>query len=80
MRRWIERKSGPVILSRMAPDHITMTAIADLLVYIIWLPLLIGARESVSRLNRWAGVSHDRIERMPDRPTRPAPLRLTTTI
>jgi len=47
-----------------APEHMTMAAIADNLVYIVWLPLLLGSRAFAERFNRWAGVSHDRIERM----------------
>ena len=46
------------------PEHMTMAAVADNLVYIIWLPLLLGSRAFAERFNRWAGVSHDRIERM----------------
>ena len=46
------------------PEHMTMAAIADVLVYILWLPLLLGSRAFAERFNRWAGVSHDRIERM----------------
>jgi uncharacterized membrane protein len=46
------------------PEHMTMAAIADNLVYIVWLPLLLGSRAFAQAFNRWAGVSHDRIERM----------------
>jgi len=46
------------------PEHMTMAAIADNLVYIVWLPLLLGSRAFAERFNRWAGVSPDRIERM----------------
>ncbi|MDT8439775.1 MAG: DUF819 family protein [Wenzhouxiangellaceae bacterium] len=46
------------------PGHMTMAAVADNLVYILWLPLLLGSRAFADRFNRWAGVSHDRIERM----------------
>ena len=46
------------------PEHMTMAAIADNLVYIVWLPLLLGSRAFADTFNRWAGVSHDRIERM----------------
>jgi len=46
------------------PQHMTMAAVADNLVYIIWLPLLLGSKAFADRFNRWAGVSHDRIERM----------------
>jgi len=46
------------------PEHMTMAAIADVLVYIVWLPILLGSRAFAERFNRWAGVSDDRIERM----------------
>ena len=46
------------------PEHMTMAAIADVLVYLVWLPILLGARAFAETFNRWAGVSHDRIERM----------------
>ncbi|MDT8451015.1 MAG: DUF819 family protein [Wenzhouxiangellaceae bacterium] len=46
------------------PEHMTMAAVADNLVYIIWLPILLGSRAFADRFNRWAGVAHDRIERM----------------
>lgn len=41
-----------------------MAAVADNLVYILWLPLLLGSKAFADRFNRWAGVSHDRIQRM----------------
>ncbi len=44
--------------------HMTMAAVADNLVYIIWLPILLGSREFADRFNRWAKVSPDRIEQM----------------
>ena len=44
--------------------HMTMAAVADNLVYIIWLPILLGSREFAARFNRWAKVSPDRIEQM----------------
>lgn len=44
--------------------HMTMAAVADNLVYIIWLPILLGSREFAERFNRWAKVPPGRIEEM----------------
>ncbi|MDX1626684.1 MAG: DUF819 family protein [Wenzhouxiangellaceae bacterium] len=46
------------------PEHMTMAAIADNLVYIVWLPLLLGSRAFADRFNRWARVPEDRVRRM----------------
>ena len=46
------------------PEHMTMAAIADNMVYIIWLPLLLGSRAFAERFNRWAKVPPGRIEQM----------------
>lgn len=45
-------------------NHMTMAAVADNLVYIIWLPILLGSREFAARFNRWAKVDPGRIEAM----------------
>lgn len=45
-------------------NHMTMAAVADNLVYIIWLPILLGSREFAKRFNQWANVPPDRIEQM----------------
>lgn len=46
------------------PEHMTMAAIADNMVYIIWLPLLLGSRAFADRFNRWARVPAGRVEQM----------------
>jgi uncharacterized membrane protein len=44
--------------------HLTMAAAADQMVYLIWLPLLLGSKAFAERFNRWARVPADRIQRM----------------
>jgi len=46
------------------PEHMTMAAIADNMVYIIWLPLLLGSRAFAERFNHWSNVPPGRIEQM----------------
>ena len=45
-------------------DHMTLAAAADQLVYLVWLPILLGSRAFADRFNRWARVPPDRIEMM----------------
>lgn len=45
-------------------EHLTMAAAADQMVYLIWLPLLLGSRAFARRFNRWARVPQDRIAMM----------------
>ncbi|MDH3588060.1 MAG: DUF819 family protein [Gammaproteobacteria bacterium] len=45
-------------------EHMTMAAAADQLVYLIWLPILLGSKAFAERFNRWARVPADRIEMM----------------
>lgn len=44
--------------------HLTMAAAADQMVYLIWLPLLLGSKAFATRFNRWARVPDGRIEAM----------------
>ena len=46
------------------PDDMTMAAAADQMVYLIWLPILLGSKAFADRFNRWMKVPHDRIELM----------------
>ncbi len=45
-------------------EHLTMAAAADQMVYLIWLPILLGCKAFADRFNRWARVPADRVERM----------------
>lgn len=44
--------------------HLTMAAAADQMVYLIWLPLLLGSKAFATRFNRWARVPAGRLEAM----------------
>jgi len=44
--------------------HLTLAAAADQMVYLVWLPLLLGCKAFAERFGRWARVPHDRLERM----------------
>jgi uncharacterized membrane protein len=45
-------------------EHLTMAAAADQMVYLVWLPLLLGCKAFADRFNRWARVPEGRLERM----------------
>lgn len=45
-------------------DHMTMAAAADQMVYLIWLPILLGSKVFAERFNRMMKVPADRIELM----------------
>jgi len=45
-------------------EHMTMAAAADQMVYLIWLPLLLGSKAFATRFNRWMRVPAGRIEMM----------------
>jgi uncharacterized membrane protein len=45
-------------------EHMTMAAAADQMVYLVWLPLLLGSKAFAARFNRWMRVPADRIEMM----------------
>jgi len=44
--------------------HMTMAAAADQMVYLIWLPLLLGSRAFAAKFNRWMRVPANRLEMM----------------
>jgi uncharacterized membrane protein len=46
------------------PADLTMAAAADQMVYLIWLPILLGSKSFADRFNRWARVHPGRIEAM----------------
>jgi uncharacterized membrane protein len=45
-------------------EHMTMAAAADQLVYLVWLPLLLGSRAFADKFNRWMRVPPNRLELM----------------
>jgi len=45
-------------------EHMTMAAAADQLVYLVWLPLLLGSRAFAKNFNRWMRVPANRLELM----------------
>ena len=46
------------------PDMFGLAVLADTVIYIGWLPLLLGSKALADRFNRWARVSEERLERM----------------
>ena len=46
------------------PAHLTMAAAADQMVYLVWLPILLGSKSFADKFNRWARVPAGRIEAM----------------
>jgi uncharacterized membrane protein len=47
-----------------APADLTMAAAADQMVYLIWLPILLGSKSFADRFNRWARVPPGRLQAM----------------
>ena len=45
-------------------NHLTMAAAADQMVYLVWLPLLLGSRAFATRFNRWMRVPANRLAMM----------------
>jgi uncharacterized membrane protein len=45
-------------------QHMTMAAAADQMVYLIWLPLLLGSRAFAAKFNRWMRVPANRLALM----------------
>lgn len=46
------------------PEMLGLAVLADNLVYVIWLPILLGSKGFADRFNRWANVPEERLERM----------------
>jgi len=46
------------------PADLTMAAAADQMVYLIWLPILLGSKSFADKFNRWARVPPGRLEAM----------------
>jgi len=45
-------------------DQFGLAVLADNVVYIVWLPILLGSKNFADRFNRWANVPQDRLEMM----------------
>jgi uncharacterized membrane protein len=46
------------------PEMLGLAVLADNLVYVVWLPILLGSKAFADRFNRWARVPEERLERM----------------
>lgn len=46
------------------PEHLGLAVLADNLVYVVWLPILMGSRAFADKFNAWARVPEDRIMKM----------------
>jgi len=46
------------------PEMLGLAVLADNLVYVVWLPILLGSKAFADRFNRWAKVPEERIARM----------------
>ncbi len=46
------------------PEHLGLAILADNLVYVVWLPILLGCKAFADRFNRWARVDENRLDEM----------------
>ncbi len=46
------------------PEQLGLAVLADNLVYIVWLPILLGSKSFADRFNRWTRVSETRVAEM----------------
>ena len=46
------------------PEVFGLAVLADNVIYVIWLPILLGSKAFAERFNRWMRVSEDRVARM----------------
>ncbi len=46
------------------PEQFGLAVLADNLVYVVWLPILLGSKAFADKFNAWARVPADRLERM----------------
>lgn len=47
-----------------APAEVGLAVFADNVIYLVWLPLLLGSKAFADRFNRWTGVPEGHVERM----------------
>lgn len=46
------------------PEQFGLAVLSDNLVYVVWLPILLGSKAFADRFNAWTGVNKDRLENM----------------
>ncbi|MCZ6715451.1 MAG: DUF819 family protein [Gammaproteobacteria bacterium] len=46
------------------PEQLGLAVLADTLVYVVWLPILLGSKAFADRFNRWTKVSENRVADM----------------
>ena len=46
------------------PEEFGLAVLADNVVYLVWLPILLGSKNMAERFNRWTRVSEDRVRMM----------------
>lgn len=46
------------------PEEFGLAVLADNVVYLVWLPILLGSKNIADRFNRWTGVSDERVRMM----------------
>jgi uncharacterized membrane protein len=46
------------------PEHLGLAILADNLVYVVWLPILLGCKSFADRFNKWARVDESRLHEM----------------
>jgi uncharacterized membrane protein len=46
------------------PELFGLAVLADNVVYVVWLPILLGSKAFAERFNRWARVREDRVQQM----------------
>ena len=46
------------------PEIFGLAVLADNVIYVIWLPILLGSKAFAERFNKWTGVETDRLDKM----------------
>lgn len=46
------------------PEILGLAVLADNVIYVIWLPILLGSKAFADRFNRWTGVDENRVAKM----------------
>lgn len=64
---WIGGTGNMAAVSEMLqtpPEEFGLAVLADNVVYLVWLPILLGSKNMAERFNRWTRVSEDRVRLM----------------